>query len=311
MNYLNHFAVQISRAFVCFVGVYLFLLIGIGKLPAEEKPGQTSAADSIAPNAQQVMILKQFVKELVRITPGKGKFPKSFQMGSSKGQPEETPVHKVTLTADFWIGKYEVPQNLYQAVMGKNPSRWGGPRNSAEMFDWRTANQFCQKLTEMLRKASLIAPDEEIRLPTEAEWEYCCRAGTTTEYSFGDDAQKPGDAGILARLLDPYAWHTGNAKGNDPPVGALKPNAWGLYDMHGYLSEFVADPWHNNYKNAPKDGTVWGTGSPESPRVIRGGAWTDRFDQLRSAFRTKVTPATSSPALGLRCVRAKVKKSEN
>lgn len=280
-------------------------------LHADENPGQTSKAKNTVPHAQQAKLLKQFVNELVHITPGKGKFPKSFQMGSANGPSEETPVHTVTLKTDFWIGKYEVPQNLYQAVMGNNPSRWGGPRNSAEMFDWRTAQQFCQKLTEMLRKADLISPDEEIRLPTEAEWEYCCRAGTTTAYSFGDEAQKPGDAGKLARLLDPYAWHTGNAAGNDPPVGALKPNPWGLYDMHGYLWEFVADPWHDNYKNAPEDGTVWGTGSPESTRVIRGGAWTDRYDRLRSAFRTKVTPTTSSPALGLRCVRAKVKKSEN
>lgn len=296
MNHYNLFATIPQRYFVLLLGVLLFLSIGTRHLSADE---------------QQSALLKQFVKELVPITPGKGIFPKSFQMGSTKGPPNETPVHTVTFSYDFWIGKYEVPQNLYESVMGENPSRWKGPRNSAEEFDWHTANQFCQKITQLLRKESLIGPNEEIRLPTEAEWEYCCRAGTNTEYSFGDQAQKTGDTGKIAKILDEYAWHTGNAAGNDPPVGALKPNPWGLYDMHGYLWEFVADPWHDNYKNAPQNGKVWGTGTPESPRVIRGGAWTDRYDLLRSAFRRKVTPTTHSPALGLRCVKAKVKKSEN
>ncbi|WP_339731557.1 formylglycine-generating enzyme family protein [uncultured Gimesia sp.] len=303
----HHKTIAASLGPLILSGMFLSFL-ETGMLSADEK--QVKAADA-APDAQQMAILKQFVKELVAITPGKGKFPKSFQMGSTKGQPAEMPVHTVTFSDDFWIGKYEVPQNLYQAVMGNNPSRWGGPRNSAEMFDWRTANRFCQKLTDLLRKEALIAADEEIRLPTEAEWEYCCRAGTTTEYCFGDAAQKPKDAGKLARNLDEYAWHTGNAAGNDPPVGALKPNPWGLYDMHGYLWEFVADPWHETYKNAPVDGSVWGSGAPNSPRVMRGGAWTDRYDRLRSAFRAKVEPTSSSPALGLRCVKAKVKKSEN
>lgn len=311
MNDPNHFAVQIPRVLISWVGAILFLLVAVENLPADEKPDQDSTLKVPTPDAKQMAILKQFVKELVSITPGKGKYPKSFQMGSREGNSEEMPVHTVTFTSDFSIGKYEVPQNLYQTVMGKNPSRWGGPRNSAEMFDWNTANQFCRKLTKMLQNASLIASNEEIRLPTEAEWEYCCRAGTNTAYSFGNEAQKAGDTGKLARILDEFGWHTGNAAGNDPPVGALKPNPWGLYDMHGYLWEFVADPWHDNYKNAPQNGTVWGTGSPDSPRVVRGGAWTDQYDRLTSAFRTKVTPTTTSPALGLRCVKAKVKKSEN
>ena len=92
--------------------------------------------------------------------------------------------------------------------------------------------------------------------PAKAEWEYCCRAGTTTKYSFGDEAQKPGDVTPKATLLGEYGWHTGNAAGNDPPVGALKPNPWGLYDMHGYLWEFTADGWNPDYKQAPQDGTA-------------------------------------------------------
>tara|TARA_R110002111_G_scaffold262860_1_gene341920 strand:- start:30899 stop:31831 length:933 start_codon:yes stop_codon:yes gene_type:complete len=310
MNHHNRFT-QIFRQLVCLTVTTLFLVNGVGNLSADEKTGKASATDKASADAQQVALLKRFVSELVPITPGKGKFPKTFQMGSEQGEPAEKPVHTVTLGSNFWMSKYEVPQDLYEAVMGENPSRWKGPRNGAEMFDWHTANVFCEKLTGLLRKAALIAADEEIRLPTEAEWEYCCRAGTSTEFSFGENAQKPGDADKIARILDEYAWHTGNAAGNDPPIGALKPNPWGLYDMHGYLWEFVADPWHDNYKNAPEDGTVWGTGTPDAARVIRGGAWTDRYDRLRSAFRTRISPTISSPALGLRCVKAKVKKSEN
>lgn len=267
-----------------------------------------------AEEAAHIRLLKQFVDELVLITPGKGKFPKSFKMGSEKGETSEKPVHEVTFTEGFWISKYEVPQNLYEAIMGRNPSRWKGPRNSAEMFDWKTANMFCDQLTLQLRKHRLIRKDQLIRLPTEAEWEYCCRAGTDTAYSFGDQAQKPGEMGKEASLLDPYAWHTGNAAGNDPPVGALKPNPWGLYDMHGYLWEFVADPWHDDYQDAPTDGSVWDTMQENPHRIARGGAWTDRYDRLRSAYRAKITPETISPALGLRCVKArnaKVKKLEN
>tara|TARA_E500000305_G_scaffold3796_1_gene3508 strand:- start:186286 stop:187350 length:1065 start_codon:yes stop_codon:yes gene_type:complete len=291
---------------VALITLPCFMLCGLTTLSAAEKPA-ASPADS----GGKSELFKVFVKELVPITPGKGKFPRSFQMGSTKGEPAERPVHKVTMSDDFWMSRYEVPQNLYQAVMGNNPSRWGGPRNSAEMFDWKTAREFCVKLTDELRKAKLIAADEEIRLPSEAEWEYCCRAGTNTEYSFGDQPQKPGDEDKQARILDEYAWHTGNAAGNDPPVGALKPNPWGLYDMHGYLWEFVADPWHDSYENAPGDGSVWGSRTDDQPVVVRGGAWTDRFEQLRSAFRNRVTATTVSPALGLRCVKAKVKKSEN
>ena len=180
-----------------------------------------------------------FESNLALRRPGKGKFPKSFEMGSKSGDASEAPVHTVTFGYSFAMAKYEVPQDLYTAVMGKNPSVWGGPRNSTEMMNFNEAVVFCRRITEMLRAKSLIDNSEVIRLPTEAEWEYCCRAGTSTAYSFGDSATADGDVGKKASKLDPYGWHTGNAAGNDPPVGALKPNAWGLYDFHGYLWEFV------------------------------------------------------------------------
>ena len=193
-------------------------------------------------------LLNTFNAEFVSITPGEKGFPKSFVMGTGKRSNQRgtgrTPSHSISA---FAMAKYEVPQNLYEAVMGVNPSRWKGPRNSVEMFDFNAAQAFCRKSTALMRDAKLLADDEEIRLPSEAEWEYCCRAGTTTAYSFGDSAVKPDDAGVKASVLSEFAWHTGNAAGNDPPVGAKKPNAWGLYDMHGYLWEFVSDGWHDTY----------------------------------------------------------------
>lgn len=261
----------------------------------------------------QLGLLKTFHKEFVEITPGKGKFPKSFLMGSTTGAKNEQPVREVTFGYSFQFAKYEVPQNLYQAVMGGNPSRWKGPRNSVEEFDFDEAASFCKKITGMLRAAKLIQTDEEIRLPTEAEWEYCCRAGTKTRYSFGDKAQSDSQINAKepkkAALLDPYGWHTGNAAGNDPPVGALKPNAWGLYDMHGYLWEFVVDDWQDDYKGAPSDGTAR-HGDAKSRRTIRGGSWREAFPELTSSARRGVDRKFHRDDLGLRCVLAKVEKQK-
>ena len=265
--------------------------------------GMARAADD-DPDDDQMKLLQTFVDELIEITPGKADFPPSFEMGSDVS-PTEGPVHEVTFDYEFAIARYEVPQNLYQSVMGKNPSRWKGPRNSVEMMDWTEAVDFCGKLTARLREAGLIAEDEEIRLPTEAEWEYCCRAGTTTAYSFGDEAQAAGDEGKQASLLDPYGWHTGNAAGNDPPVGALKPNPWGLYDVHGYLSEFCLDAWHGDYESAPADGSARESDTRPERVVIRGGSWKDDYTGLRSSARQPFDVEGKDDAVGIRCVKAK------
>ena len=171
----------------------------------------------------QQKLLKTFHREFVLITPGQGKFPKSYEMGGKAER--ETPKHKVSFDYSFYVAKYEVPQNLWEAVMGSNPSRWKGPRNSVEELTFEDAQKFCTTATKMMQLAKLIDKDQEIRLPSEAEWEYFARAGTKTDYSFGDDE----------KLLGDYGWFTGNAAGNDPPVGVKKPNAWGLFDIHGYL----------------------------------------------------------------------------
>ncbi|MCA9089215.1 MAG: formylglycine-generating enzyme family protein [Planctomycetaceae bacterium] len=251
-------------------------------------------ADGAEPAPQSTeQLLKRFVAEFVEITPGKGTFPASFQFG------EVTP-QEVTLSQPFAMAKYEVPQNLYAAVMGSNPSRWTGPRNSVEMLTWSQARDFCSKITGLLHAQKLIAEDEVIRLPSEVEWEYCCRAGTTTAYSFGDGAQAESDVSPKATLLDKYGWHTGNAAGNDPPVGALAPNPWGLYDMHGYLWEFCEDAWHTGPVTATPH-----TKADTTQVVIRGGSWKDRFPDLRSAYRKPFPVAGKDDAVGFRCVRAK------
>lgn len=273
-----------------------------------------SSADDKKQDAKLTALLKVFVEEFVRITPGEGKFPKSFPMGSETGEKSEQPVHEVTFDYSFAIAKYEVPQNLYEAVMGENPSKWKGKRNSVEMMTYADALRFCEKLTKLLRQQKLLSEDEVIRLPTEAEWEYCCRAGTKTAYSFGDaarDPDDPEDKKNIASLLNPYGWHTGNAAGNDPPVGALKPNPWGLYDMHGYLWEFTLDAWSPNYEDAPTDGSErkLKDDSKPTPIVLRSGSWKNRYPELRSSARLKFPRDEVDDAVGMRCVKASSKKS--
>ena len=227
--------------------------------------------------ADDVRLLKTFRSEFVSITPGKGRFPGRFQVGCREA---ENTSRQITLKGAFEIAKYEVPQNLWQSVMGNNPSRWKGSRNSVEMVSIAEVREFCRKVTQQMRQAKLIEQNQVIRLPTEIEWEYVARAGTKTKYSFGDNADK----------LDDYAWSTQNAAGNDPPVGAKKPNPWGLYDVHGYLWEWC----EATTKGAETDG--------KQTAVVRGGSWKDRAPQLRSCTRRVVEAGFKDDAVGFRCV---------
>jgi formylglycine-generating enzyme required for sulfatase activity len=250
------------------------------------------------PEAGELALLKTFRGEFVELTPGRGQFPANFQMGRDGGGPAEAPQHRVTLSHAFAMARYEVPQDLWQAVMRSNPSRWKGPRNAVEMLSYDEAVEFCRKVTDRLHEAKLIGPLQIVRLPSEAEWEYAARAGTTTLYSFGDDPQPLGD----------YAWSTHNAAGNDPAVGAKRPNAWQLFDMHGYLWEWCSDIWHASYDGAPADGIAWTTGFTNAgnmgPRVLRGGSWKDPAAKLTSTSRRSAPRELKDDAVGLRCALA-------
>lgn len=270
---------------------------------AQEAAPSTSESDSAgspeknvrpttAPSRSPTEILQRMVKECVTITPGRGRYPQKAVIGSQQPLPHERPRQVVAIKHPFRISRYEVTQELYQLVTGKNPSRWKGPRNSVEMVSGPEAVDFARRLTTLLREQDLISSEEVVRLPTALEWEYCCRAGSKSRFSFGDDVGLPEADSETARL-DQFAWHTGNAAGNDPAVGVLKPNSWGLYDMHGYLWEFVHE----------------GSDGQEAPErdefQIRGGSWRDPYPRLSSSSYLSVSRAFRSDAVGIRCVIAR------
>ncbi len=263
------------------VGAALIVSIGPAAVAAE------AGSDALE-------LLTTFRREFIEITPGRGAYSAGFQMGRPGGDVSEGPPHRVTFNYAFAVARYEVPQNLWQAVMGTNPSRWKGPRNSVEMLAFDEAVDFCRQATDRMREAKLITPRWRVRLPSEAEWEYVARAGTSTLYSFGDDPEQ----------LNDFAWSTHNAAGNDPPVGAKRPNAWNLYDVHGYLWEWCADAWHDTYAGAPADGSPWSDGGPEGAGVLRGGSWKDPRQRLTSSYRRRAPRELKDDAVGLRCVLA-------
>ncbi|MCK5802209.1 MAG: SUMF1/EgtB/PvdO family nonheme iron enzyme, partial [Lentisphaeria bacterium] len=159
----------------------------------------------------------------------------SFQMGAREGQKDEMPVHTVVLSRDFWIGKYEVTQAEYGHLIATNPSTFKDSLNPVEGISWKAAVAFCAKLTDRERKAGHLPPEYEYRLPTEAEWEYACRAGSTTAFAGGDITVV--DCGPEPSLSD-QGWYCGNADGWTHQVAELIPNAFGLYDMHGNVWEW-------------------------------------------------------------------------
>ena len=261
---------------------------------------------SVAPNAaaQDAVaggtrndLLQDFVDNCVLIEPGTEKFPQQFQMGRHFESPFALPERTVAMSQSFRISKFEMTQELYAAITGANPSRWKGPRNSVESMSFLDAEMFCTKFTAKLRADKLIAPIEIVRLPTEAEWEYCCRAGTDTRYSFGDSASSKTAGVDATSILNEYAWHTGNAAGNDPAVGVLKPNPWGLFDMHGYLWEYVSDKY-------PAPGASEKATPGATMRIIRSGSWRDHASHLTSGARIPIPDHISSDAIGFRCVIA-------
>ena len=222
--------------------------------------------------------------------------PGTFQMGSpdtEEGRIDTETPHMVTLSQGFWMGQTEVTQEQYQKVMGTNPSTFKGDKRPVETVSWDDAVKFCKTLTETGHKDGWLSKDEVIRLPTEAEWEYARRAGTTTAYSFvGSDAQ-----------IEDYAWYVRNSDNTTHPVSEKKPNAWGLYDMHGNVSEWCQD-WYGNYLSDPV--TDPAGSSSGSDRVMRGGNWHLISDYCRSARRGRHSPGLRDNGFGFRVLRSSV-----
>lgn len=207
-----------------------------------------------------------------------------FYMGSEESDDEE-PVHKVKIKNPFYLGTYPVTQTEWKAVMGDNPSGFNGDNLPVETVSWDKVQEFIKKLNE-------TEGTDKYRLPSEAEWEYACRAGTTTRYSFGD----------LESELGKYAWYDDNSDGETHPVGQKKPNPWGLYDMHGNVWEWVQDMWQYDYDGAPTDGSARESGDG-ADRVDRGGSWSGTAGYCRSAFRVSYDPSSSRSSLGFRLLQ--------
>ncbi len=221
--------------------------------------------------------------------------PGTFTMGSpsnEKGrQTDEGPQTKVTISRGFLLSKYEVTQAQYKAVVGSNPSYSKGDIKPVEQVSWHDAVAYCAKLTGKEKAAGRVPGGYEYRLPTEAEWEYACRAGTTTLFSFGDDESKLGE----------YGWYDSNSGNTTHSVGEKKPNGWGLYDMHGNVWEWCQD-WYGNYPG----GSVTDPLGPAtgSYRVLRGGGWSSLAGDCRSAYRSDFEPGSRIDCLGFRPVLA-------
>ena len=191
----------------------------------------------------------------------------SFEMGSNENY-HERPVHRVNVPS-FLIGKTEVTQGQWRAVMGSNPSSFGscGDDCPVERVSRSDAQEFAKRLSQKTGK--------QYRLPSESEWEYAARAGSTTKWSFGDSQYQLGD----------YAWFSANSQGKTQRVAQKLPNAFGLFDMHGNVTEWVQDCWHENYAGAPTDGRAWTTSCRDNAPGLRGGNWNSNPADVRSADR--------------------------
>jgi len=204
----------------------------------------------------------------------------SFMMGSTNA-PDENPAHQVTINYSFYLGRYEVTQGQWQAVMGNNPSYFKDCSNCpVEQVSWNDTEEFIYKLNK-------LGDGYTYRLPTEAEWEYACRAGTTGDYA--------GPVGLMG-------WYDGNSDGRTHPVGQKDANAFGLYDMQGNVWEWCQDSYYDRYQGAPNDGSAWLKGSEQKLRVMRGGSWLTVSTTLRSAYRGDRAQDARPSDFGLRVV---------
>jgi formylglycine-generating enzyme required for sulfatase activity len=267
---------------LCGVGILVFVKA------QENKPAEILPFD-----LQSIKVMTNSIgMKLVWIPPGE------FPMGSSNEYHEQ--VHKVNLSRGFWMGQFEVTQDQYLSVMGANPSEYKGDTRPVERVSWYDAVEFCRKLG--------FKEGKSYRLPTEAEWEYGCRAGTMTKFSFGDSVGRLWQYGNYcdASNTSEYRTYERDKRHNDQydktsPVGSFAPNPWGLYDMHGNVWEWCSDWRQDDYGSE----TVADPTGPEKGklRVLRGGCWNSGIDDCRSSARNRSDgPDNKSDTVGFRVV---------
>ena len=220
----------------------------------------------------------------------------TFTMGSpateAKRDESESPQHQVIVPA-FFMGRYPVTQAQYQAIVGNNPSTFKGANRPVEQVNWNEAVEFCNRLSKN--------SERNYRLPSEAEWEYACRAGTKTPFYFGKTITT--DLVNYNGTATPYgSAPSGVYRKGTTEVGKFPANAFGLYDMHGNVWEWCQDYWHNDYQSAPTDGSAWLTGGDNTIRLVRGGSWNYIPEDCRSAFRFREAPGYRNYLIGFRLV---------
>jgi len=202
--------------------------------------------------------------------------------GEKGGDSRESPQHNVNVPA-FFMGRFEVTQQQYQQLMGENPSHFQGVKRPVEQVSWNDAVEFCHKFSQRTGR--------EYRLPSEAEWEYACRAGTDTPFYFGETITSD-----LANYCGKFTYASGpqgTFRGQTTDVGSFPPNAFGLYDMHGNLWEWCQDTYHQSYEGAPSDESAWIDNNwidnnwidNNNYHLLRGGSWDLNPALCRSAFR--------------------------
>ncbi len=253
------------------------LVCVVGSVPA-------SSSTSVVPKSGESFRIPELALEMMPIAAGR------FAMGSSSGgDNDERPVTQVTLSRPFWLGKTEVTQAQWEALTGSNPSHFKGASLPVEKVSWDDAMAFCRKLTERERAAGRLPEGYEYTLPTEAQWEYACRAGTTGDY---------------AGNLDAMGWYDPNSGSSTKPVSQKQANAWGLHDMHGNVWEWCLDWVGALPGGGVSDPTGPGSGSL---RVYRGGCWGSTAGLCRSANRSGRTPDNRWNNLGFRVALSSVR----
>jgi formylglycine-generating enzyme required for sulfatase activity len=218
----------------------------------------------------------------------------------------EGPVHQVTIGYDFYLGETEVTQAQWEAVMGSNPARDSGEGNDYPVYNvsWDDCQAFIAALNALGQGT--------FRLPSEAEWEYACRAGSITRFYFGDSLNCSSDGCvdcdvakgvIFIEMRSEYMWFCANGGTSTHPVRQKFMNGFGLFDMAGNVFEWCQDSYHANYTGAPTDGSAWETGGGDGSRVLRGGSWINNARICRSAYRNYIIPDYRINYIGLRLAR--------